>query len=85
MEYLICQKNRDTNRKKKNKEDMTKAEQKEANRYFWMIKGHLIPDSWKEKEIMSVYDGYFDRIWGKHESNIHEEGFEEAYSKRRSS
>jgi hypothetical protein len=68
--------------KKKNKEDMTEVELKEANRYFWIVKGHLIPDSWREKEIMSVYNGYFDRIWGNHENCVHEYDFEEAYLKR---
>lgn len=70
------------NPKKKNKEDMTEAEVKEANRYYWIVKGHLIPDSWQEKEILSVYNGYFDRIWGNHENCVNEEGFEEAYSKK---
>lgn len=61
---------------------MTEADRKEANRYFWIVKGHLIPDSWHEKEIMSVYHSYFERIWGKHENCVHEDGFEEAYAKR---
>ena len=61
---------------------MTEAERKEANRYYWIVKGHLIPDAWKEKEIMSVYNGYFERIWGNHENCVHEEGFEEAYAKK---
>lgn len=61
---------------------MTRAEHKEANRYFWIVKGHLIPDSWQEKEIMSVYNGYFERMWGNHENCVHEDGFEEAYSKK---
>jgi len=82
VRYLICQISRDTNLRKKNKEDMTRAEHKEANRYFWIVKGHLIPDSWQEKEIMSVYNGYFERIWGKHENYVHEDGFEEAYAKK---
>ena len=68
--------------KKKNKEDMTEAEFKEANRYYWIVKGHLIPDAWSEKDIMSVYNGYFDRIWGNHENVVHEDGFEEAYLKK---
>jgi hypothetical protein len=61
---------------------MTEAEFKEANRYYWIVKGSLISDSWSEKDIMSVYDGYFHRIWGNHENVIHEDGFEEAYSKK---
>jgi len=61
---------------------MTEAELKEANRYYWIVKGQLIPKSWKEKDIQSVYEGYFKRIWGKHENGIHEDGFEEAYENR---
>jgi hypothetical protein len=68
--------------KKKNKEDMTEAERKEANRYYWIVKGHLIPDAWSEKDIMSVHNSYFDRIWGNHENVVHEDGFEEAYLKK---
>lgn len=67
---------------KKNEDDMTKAEHKEANRYYWIVKGHLIPDAWSEKDIMSVHSSYFDRIWGNHENGVHEDGFEEAYLKK---
>tara|TARA_R110000868_G_scaffold299343_1_gene559648 strand:- start:7640 stop:7855 length:216 start_codon:yes stop_codon:yes gene_type:complete len=55
---------------------------KEANRYFWMVKGHLIPDGWSEKDIMSVYESYFNRIWGNHEATSHQAGFEQAWAKR---
>ena len=61
---------------------MTAYEHKEANRYYWIVKGHLIPDAWSEKDIMSVYNGYFERIWGNHENVVHEDGFEEAYTKK---
>ena len=61
---------------------MTPAERKEANRYYWIVKGHLIPESWKDKDVRSVLDGYFTRIWGNHENVVHEEGFEEAWQKR---
>jgi hypothetical protein len=64
--------------------NMTSIEYKEANRYYWIVKGHLIPDAWSEKDIMSVYNGYFDRIWGNHENVVHEDGFEEAWSKKMS-
>lgn len=66
----------------KNKDfSVTQAEIKEANRYYWIVKGHLIPDTWKEKEIRSVYESYFSRIWGNHENDVNEEGFEEAWNK----
>lgn len=57
---------------------------KEANLYFWIVKGHLIPESWSDEDIMKVYVGYFARMWGNHESNIHSEGFEEAWAARTS-
>ncbi len=64
--------------------NMTPYEHKEANRYYWIVKGHLIPDAWSEKDILSVYNGYFDRIWGNHENVVHEDGFEEAWTKKMS-
>ncbi len=63
---------------------MTQDQYKEANRYYWIVKGQLIPDAWSEKDILSVYNGYFERIWGNHENVVHEEGFEEAWSKKMS-
>lgn len=61
---------------------MTKAEIKEANRYYWIVKGHLIPKSWKEQDIQSIYDGYFKRIWCNNENYVYEEGFEKAYTEQ---
>ncbi len=61
---------------------MTPAERKEANRYYWIVKGHLIPESWPDEQVKSVLDGYFVRIWGNHENVVHEDGFEEAWQKR---
>jgi hypothetical protein len=61
---------------------VTQYQHKEANRYYWIVKGHLIPDAWSEKDIMSVYNSYFERIWGNHENVVHEDGFEEAYTKK---
>ena len=61
---------------------MTEVEIKEANRYYWIVKGHLIPKEWKEAEILSVYEGYFSRLWGNHENVVNEDGFEEAWYKR---
>jgi len=61
---------------------MSPSERKEANRYYWIVKGHLIPQSWGDDQVRSVLDGYFIRIWGNHENVVHEEGFEEAWNIR---
>jgi len=61
---------------------MTKWEIKEANRLFWMVKGHLIPMSWSEKDVNAIYESYFRRLWGNHEVGIREAGFEAAYKER---
>lgn len=55
---------------------------KEANRFFWIIKGQLIPRTWTDKEVESIYDSYMKRVWGNHESVVHEVGFSEAWSLR---
>ena len=61
---------------------MTPAERNDANRDYWIVKGHLIPESWQDKDVRSVLDGYFTRIWGNHENVVHEEGFEEVWQAR---
>lgn len=61
---------------------MTPAERKEANRYYWIVKGHLIPHVWDDVQVRSILDGYFVRIWGNHENVVHEDGFEAAWQKR---
>ena len=63
---------------------MTSFQLKEANRYYWIVKGQLIPEGWKEKDIMATYEQYFNRIWGNHENCYHEVGFEAAWLKRHS-
>jgi len=55
---------------------------KDANRMFWIVKGHLIPDSWSDEEILKIYDSYFRRMWGNHENCVHEEGFEPAWQEK---
>ncbi len=55
---------------------------KEANRFFWIIKGQLIPRSWHDKEVEGIYDSYMKRIWGNHEAVVHEPGFSEAWAIR---
>ena len=61
---------------------MTYFQLKEANRFYWMVKGHLIPESWSEKDIMATYESYFARIWGNHEAPTHALGFEAAWAQR---
>lgn len=63
---------------------MTFRELKEANRLFWIVKGHLIPDSWDEQSIRSMERSYFERLWGNNESCYHEVGFEEEWLKKMS-
>ena len=64
------------------KYNMTTEQTKEANRYFWIIKGHLIPEGWSDIDIEEISSIYFKRIWGNHEACFREEGFEEAWTKR---
>ena len=52
---------------------------KEANRFYWIVKGHLIPESWNDETVLKIYDSYMVRIWGNHENIVNEEGFEEAW------
>jgi hypothetical protein len=62
---------------------MTEEQIKEANRYYWIIKGQLIPSSWTEDQIRAILDSYFARIWGNIEAYVHEEGFEQAWQQRK--
>tara|TARA_R110002096_G_scaffold4645_4_gene21957 strand:+ start:460 stop:672 length:213 start_codon:yes stop_codon:yes gene_type:complete len=52
---------------------------KEANRMMWIVKGSLIPDNWSQKDIDSMRESYFKRLWYNEEAYIYEEGFEDAY------
>jgi len=56
---------------------------KEANRFYWIVKGQLIPESWNDQEVEGIYDSYMKRIWGNHENCVHETGFELAYLERK--
>lgn len=62
---------------------MTEEQIKEANRYYWIIKGQLIPEAWSEDQIQAILNSYFKRIWGNHEAIVHEEGFEKAWQQRK--
>ena len=61
---------------------MTYFQLKEANRFYCMVKGQLVPESWSEDQIEKMYDSYFRRIWGNHEACVHEVGFEAAWQQR---
>jgi len=58
---------------------MPNPSHKEVYRMFWNIKGHL---EVTEKTARDCYEGYFRRAWGNHEMVYHEDGFEEAYTKK---
>ena len=62
---------------------MTPEFRKEAYRMFWLVKGHLGCHTWSDKEIESMHDSYFRRLWraGSDGAPLYEreEGFEEAY------
>lgn len=62
---------------------MNDKQLKEANRYYWIIKGQLIPKEWTSDQIEAILDSYFKRIWGNHEAIVHEAGFEEAWQQRK--
>lgn len=57
---------------------------KEANRYFWLVKGHLIPKTETDEVVEGYYDSYFKRLWNNESQCLdeYERGFEEAYRKR---
>ena len=57
---------------------------KEANRYFWIIKGHLIPQEEPDYIVEGYYESYFKRLWNNESGciEIYESGFEEAYENR---
>lgn len=57
---------------------------KEANRFYWIVKGQLIPESWSDKDVEGIYNSYMKRIWGNHEAIVHEDGFEKAWNNRES-
>lgn len=62
---------------------MTDQMRKEANRFYWIVKGQLIPDSWSDFQVEQIYYSYMTRIWGNHEAIVHEEGFEDAWNAKK--
>ena len=57
---------------------------KEANRLFWLVKGHLIPRSEPDNIVEGYYDSYFKRLWNDESQclDVYERGFEAAYKVR---
>ena len=56
---------------------------KEANRFYWIVKGHLIPESWSDEDVEGIYNSYMKRLWGNNERAVYaEEGFESAWNAR---
>lgn len=56
---------------------VTRYQRKEANRYYWIVKGMLIPDSWSDKDVLDTYHSYMERIWYNHEAtSVHSLDFE---------
>ena len=56
---------------------------KEANRFYWLVKGMLIPESWSDDQVEKTYHSYMKRLWGNNERAVYGmTGFEAAYKKR---
>ena len=59
-------------------ETPTPEEIRESARLFYMTKGHL---NTSLATILDCAPGYMKRLWYNEEAYIHEEGFEDAFSK----
>ena len=57
---------------------------KEANRYYWLVKGQLIPKSEPDTVVEDYYRSYFKRLWNNESGCMdeYERGFEQAYKRR---
>jgi hypothetical protein len=57
---------------------------KEANRLFWLVKGHLIPISEPDDVVEGYYESYFKRLWNNESQCLseYERGFEQAWKAR---
>ena len=56
---------------------------KEANRFYWLVKGQLIPTSWSDTDVEKIYNSYMTRLWGNHERSVYgSKGFETAWKRR---
>ena len=61
---------------------MTQEELKKVNEMFYAVKGHLFPIEYTVNEMRSVYESYFNRMWGNDEFYTHIENFEEVWDNR---
>ena len=63
---------------------MQPLKRKEANRLFWMVKGHLIPKTEPDDIVEGYYESYFKRLWNNESQCLgeYERGFEQAYQLR---
>ena len=54
--------------------------EKEANKIFYAVKGHMIPNTWSQGDVIKMVDNYIVRLWNNNERipNI-EEKFEKAW------
>ena len=59
-------------------------DRKEANRLFWLVKGHLIPEQEPDYIVEGYLKSYFKRLWNNESQclDMYEEGFAEAYAER---
>jgi hypothetical protein len=57
---------------------------KEANRFFWLVKGHLIPISEPDHIVEGYYESYFKRLWNNESGCLdqYESGFDSAWKQR---
>ena len=55
---------------------------KEANRFYWMVKGTLIPESWGDDDVEKIYYSYMARLWHNEEAYQHAAGFHQAWLAR---
>ena len=57
---------------------------KEANRLFWLVKGHLIPISEPDDIVEGYYESYFKRLWNNESGCLdqYEHGLEQAWKAR---
>lgn len=57
---------------------------KEANRLFWLVKGHLIPISEPDHIVEGYYESYFKRLWNNESGclDVYESGFDSAWKQR---
>ena len=59
-------------------------DRKEANRLFWIVKGHLIPEQESDYIVEGYLKSYFKRLWNNESGcmELYEVGFEAAYEAR---